>query len=675
MALRELVNEIGFRVDVGGLRRAQREGDRIIDRIADNFRDMGTDIDRVINNVGTSIRGLPDPRIDTSQSIRNFNNLQNEVEELRRELDRVQQEARQTDRALSDIDLGSLAGGIGGGAVGATVGLDITSFAQMERELQAGLGVDAGVASGLKGAIKAVWSDIPDISKEVAFESVVTANRYFDEIGEGAQRLGANMAMIFQQTGVEIDRIGQDAKLLTNRFEDIKTPEDAFNIFTTASQKLSPRLFDELLDQTEEYGARWAAAGVSANDFFAAMIAGGEDTIYVMDKIGDSIATEFLAGIRTGDEGKIETLGFLGTAEQVEQWRKDIVQGGEEGWEAAQGILGRFVELKDKGLQEAIGLELFGGLWDDQGPAMLPVFEQISKGYDDLGGNVEDLGVRNEGVLNTMKSGWRSFSAELDSIAGGAFGGLSEAIGAALPAVGAFLGAGGLGRVRELPGGLGPRLAPVGTFFRTTGPLVLGFGRALGVVVGIAGGAIGIIAGLGYAGYQLYQNWDEVKGWILGVFDSIGAGAKGMANSVIGGINGVIGALNGLSVDIPDWVPIYGGQSFGLNIPKIPMLAAGGIITSPGLALVGERGPELVNLPRGAQVNPLDTGLPRSLHYASASGGSPVFNSHITIEYHGTGSEADMKKLVAIIKKEQRKNHWALMEDYWKMVSLKVGLT
>lgn len=64
-------------------------------------------------------------------------------------------------------------------------------------------------------------------------------------------------------------------------------------------------------------------------------------------------------------------------------------------------------------------------------------------------------------------------------------------------------------------------------------------------------------------------------------------------NALIDMINGVIGTLNGISVDIPDWVPVWGGNTFGLSLPRIPRLAEGGIITgssSGTLALIGEAG-------------------------------------------------------------------------------------
>jgi len=47
-----------------------------------------------------------------------------------------------------------------------------------------------------------------------------------------------------------------------------------------------------------------------------------------------------------------------------------------------------------------------------------------------------------------------------------------------------------------------------------------------------------------------------------------------------------------LSFKVPGWVPGLGGKGF--DVPNIPMLAAGGIVNSPTLAMIGEAGPEAV---------------------------------------------------------------------------------
>jgi len=98
---------------------------------------------------------------------------------------------------------------------------------------------------------------------------------------------------------------------------------------------------------------------------------------------------------------------------------------------------------------------------------------------------------------------------------------------------------------------------------------------------------------------------------------------KGPINGIIGLVNSAIRGLNSLSVSIPDWVPIVGGKTFGLDIPTIPMLAKGGTIVGSGSVLVGERGPEILNLNRGASVVPL-TSAQRSQGTGGGSGDTTI---------------------------------------------------
>ena len=69
---------------------------------------------------------------------------------------------------------------------------------------------------------------------------------------------------------------------------------------------------------------------------------------------------------------------------------------------------------------------------------------------------------------------------------------------------------------------------------------------------------------------------------MLTVFKTVFNGIASIWNNTVGKI----------SFEIPKWVPGLGGKGF--DMPNIPMLAAGGIVTSPTLAMIGERGPEAV---------------------------------------------------------------------------------
>lgn len=102
---------------------------------------------------------------------------------------------------------------------------------------------------------------------------------------------------------------------------------------------------------------------------------------------------------------------------------------------------------------------------------------------------------------------------------------------------------------------------------------------------------------------KIFENiFEGIKTIVLNIWDGLVGGIKKAINFIIEGINWFIRGLNKLK--IPDWVPGVGG--LGLNIPEIPLLARGGEITETGHAIVGEAGPELLELPRGAKVRPLD---------------------------------------------------------------------
>jgi len=150
------------------------------------------------------------------------------------------------------------------------------------------------------------------------------------------------------------------------------------------------------------------------------------------------------------------------------------------------------------------------------------------------------------------------------------------------------------------------------------------FDAALAVLTSPITLVIAAIALLALGIYELVKHWDTVKEvagnvweWIKsvwsaaynwfdghvitpikdifsGLWDTVKSVFRGVANTVIDAINFLIRGLNKLQFDVPDWVPEIGGEHIGINIPQIPKLATGGIISSPTLAMVGERGPEAV---------------------------------------------------------------------------------
>lgn len=107
--------------------------------------------------------------------------------------------------------------------------------------------------------------------------------------------------------------------------------------------------------------------------------------------------------------------------------------------------------------------------------------------------------------------------------------------------------------------------------------------------------------------------WRNISGWFStniapkftvnywsNKFGTIKDGARAAFNGIISvverAVNGIIRKINTLSWEIPDWVPVFGGDTFGFNFRtiSIPRLATGGIATNSTLVNVGEKGKEAI---------------------------------------------------------------------------------
>lgn len=92
-------------------------------------------------------------------------------------------------------------------------------------------------------------------------------------------------------------------------------------------------------------------------------------------------------------------------------------------------------------------------------------------------------------------------------------------------------------------------------------------------------------------------SWEGCKKIFTGIWDGIASAVRGPMNIIIDAINKVIRGLNKLQIDIPDWVPGFGGETWGISIPSIPRLARGGIVdgaTFMGNYIAGEAGKEMI---------------------------------------------------------------------------------
>lgn len=136
-------------------------------------------------------------------------------------------------------------------------------------------------------------------------------------------------------------------------------------------------------------------------------------------------------------------------------------------------------------------------------------------------------------------------------------------------------------------------------------------------------------------------------------FNTLKEGAKAAFNGVMGivedAINSIIKKINTLSWNIPDWVPIIGGGTFGFNFKeiKIPRLAQGAVIppNKEFMAVLGDQR-------HGTNIEaPLDT-IKQALSEVIATQGNGSGDINITF----TGDLAQLARVLKpVIDKENRR--------------------
>lgn len=94
----------------------------------------------------------------------------------------------------------------------------------------------------------------------------------------------------------------------------------------------------------------------------------------------------------------------------------------------------------------------------------------------------------------------------------------------------------------------------------------------------------------------LWNKCGAFRNFWIGLWNGIVSVFKSVVNGIITGIDTILGGINGVIGTV--------GKVIGVNvaIPLIPHFAKGTNYFSGGTALVGEEGPELVNMPKGSQV-------------------------------------------------------------------------
>lgn len=441
-------------------------------------------------------------------------------------------------------------------------------------------------------------------------ELIDTINEYsvqFAKVGFDAEQMFAVMQSGADGTAWNLDKVGDAVKEFSIRSIDgSATTVDAFNaIGLNADQMMQTfaaggdaanaafyDVLDALLAMEDPvardaagvglFGTMWEDLGVEAVQALAdtenALYDAGDALENIQEVKFDNLGDAFEMIKRQGE------VALLPLASSLASLLVDIAP-------AIGDVLGRLGPLVEQVTASAMPLveDFFGGLMDAL-DALGPVIDQVLPVLSDSIGMVFEAVSPLMPILTELIGNVLPVIAELIaalspviatvlSVLSPVLSSVSQLISRLLPPLSNLLQA--LAPILQQTGVL--ISSTVGAAFQALGPLISG-------VTSILGSLINFITSVFSGNWS--AAWQGIKDIFSSVFNSLAGIVKAPINAVIAIVNGVISAINGIGFTIPDWVPLLGGKTFGLNIPEIPMLAAGGFTDGPSIA--GEAGTEAV---------------------------------------------------------------------------------
>ena len=642
-------------------------------------------------------------------------------------------------------------------------------------DLQAKTGATAAEMEGLSDAVEGVYADrnLGTDMQDVA-DAVALAKQTTGLWGEDLESVSADALMLRDTFDYDLNESLRASKaLMTNFGLDSHT---AMNYIAEVAQK-GLDYSGELLDTISEYSVQFAKVGMDADDMFNIMQAGAENGAWNLDKVGDAIK-EF--SIRSIDGSKTTQEAFAALGYDADEVMGIFAKGGEDANIAFRTILKDLVSMDDAVARDAVGVQLFGTMWEDLGVDAMAALSEVTDGTYLAGDALNEINaVKYDTVGQALQGISRQLEVQLapaGSAAAQRLAEMSPQITESLKTVSPYIEDLAVKFSDVLVDGIDLAIAALiwcsqntdtlkaaavglGIVFATFSAakmitsihnavaafsllraahlkekaetiylqalyakdaVVKGASTAATVAQTAATGAWNVVAGIGTAvtsafgaamafltspiglvilaigaligiGVLLYKNWDTVKMYAVqlgtflsGVWNSISTAVsnfingikekflsgfsalvgivKAPINGVISLINGAINGINGISVDIPDWVPGFGGKHFGLMLPTMPLLAKGGFTN--GVSIAGEAGTEAVisfdpsvrsqNLSYWAKAGQMLGALPEGVSVLESGGdsnsvsiGQIVFSPKIEI----TGN-ADKESIIAAIRAE-----------------------
>lgn len=183
--------------------------------------------------------------------------------------------------------------------------------------------------------------------------------------------------------------------------------EEAFSLIAAGAQN-GLDYSGELIDTINEYSSQFSKLGFTADGMFNLLQSGADSTAWNLDKVGDAIK-EF--SIRAIDGSDTTVAAFKDLGYNAEEIMATFAAGGEGANEAFFDVINTLLDVDDQVKRDALGVALFGTMWEDLGVEAMEAMAGASQAAYDTEGALDQI---NQVRYNDLDSALQGIGRQME---------------------------------------------------------------------------------------------------------------------------------------------------------------------------------------------------------------------------------------------------------------------
>ena len=291
-----------------------------------------------------------------------------------KQLEGINVEALAVGASIAAIGIGTAAAVVEAGKYLANLGDDYNSAVN---DIAAGTGMAGEELAAMGDVLKDVYGSNFGESMEDAASGI---NAVYQATGLTDQALAdtTKAAYLLSDTfGYDVAESARAARAMMQNFG--VDGETAMSMIATGAQN-GLDFSGELLDSISEYSVQFSKLGFGADEMFNIFAEGAENGAWNLDKIGDAVK-EFSIRSIDGSKGTIEAYEALGL--DADKMMAKFAEGGDGASATFKYLVQQLTLMEDEVERDAVGVALFGTMWEDLGIDAVKAMAKVSdESYD-----------------------------------------------------------------------------------------------------------------------------------------------------------------------------------------------------------------------------------------------------------------------------------------------------